>query len=67
MNSQNKNKISFQVSRDHLMDRIKARANILALLISMPIQLKDLRISHLEWLLDVVQYVSISIFKTKKQ
>jgi hypothetical protein len=61
MNSENKKKISFQVDCDDSIDRIKARANILAHLISMPIQLKDLRISQFEWLLDIVQYVSISI------
>jgi hypothetical protein len=33
----------------------------------MPIQLKDLRISQFEWLLDIVQYVSISIFYNEEK
>jgi hypothetical protein len=33
----------------------------------MPIQLKDLRITQFEWLLDIVQYVSISIFYNEEK
>ena len=40
-------------------DRDMARANVLAHLISMPVQLIHLRVAEFKWLLDVIQFVSI--------
>jgi hypothetical protein len=58
-NDQNKNKISYLGGYNNSIDQNTARANVLARLISMPIQLKDLRVGEFEWLLHIVQYVSI--------
>jgi hypothetical protein len=44
---------------DNSIDRTKACAKLLAHLISMPVQLKDLRINTFRWLLHVVEYVSM--------
>ena len=41
------------------IDQNKVRAELLAHLMSMPIQLIYLRIEQFEWLLHIVQYVSI--------
>ncbi|CAF1480169.1 unnamed protein product [Adineta steineri] len=43
---------------DESIDRNKVRAKLLAHLISMPVQLKDLRIELFEWLLHIIQYAS---------
>ena len=64
MNDQNK--IFFQGVRDDSIDQDKARAKVLAHLISMPIELKDLRVYQFEWLLHVVQYVSNAFISSSK-
>jgi len=52
--------LNFQGNSDDSIDRNKARAKLLAHLISMPIQLYHLRLRNFEWLLHLIQYVSIS-------
>ncbi len=42
----------------HCRDENIARAKLLAHLLSMPVQLKHLRIQEFTWLLNVVEYVS---------
>jgi hypothetical protein len=44
---------------DKSIDRVIARAHVLAHLISMPVQLIHLRVAEFKWLLDVIQFVSI--------
>ncbi|CAF3948420.1 unnamed protein product [Rotaria sp. Silwood2] len=48
---------------NHSIDRNKARAKLVAHLISMPIQLYDLRLRNFEWLLHVIQYASDELRK----
>jgi len=54
----------FQVTSHESIDRTVARAKLLAHLLSMPIQLKHLRIPEFRWLLHVIKYVSIFICLT---
>lgn len=51
--------ILFVAYNDELINRNKLRAEVLAYLISMPIQLIYLRIEQFQWLLDLIEYVSI--------
>jgi hypothetical protein len=56
------NKISIRIfldACDKSIDRNKERAKVLAQLISMPVQLKYLIIENVQWLLHVIEYVSI--------
>lgn len=55
------NKRLFLDRSDTSREKNKARAKVLAHLISMPVQLKHLIVENFEWLLHVVQYVSIMI------
>jgi hypothetical protein len=54
----------FLVPCDTLTDRDKVRAKIFAHLLSMPVQLKYLFVEKFEWLLYVIQYVSIHFVLT---
>ncbi|CAF4976174.1 unnamed protein product, partial [Rotaria socialis] len=46
-------------SHDQDMYRIKLRAEVLAHLISMPIQLIHLRVEQFEWFIHLIKYVNI--------
>ncbi|UJR24119.1 hypothetical protein I4U23_027086 [Adineta vaga] len=50
--------LSRRSGSDEIIERNKIRATLLAHLISMPVQLKCLRIQEFEWLIHMIQYAS---------